>query len=238
MCACCQLKTADLQEVLELVASSVRHFSDVNLSTAVSRMGKLQPAPGKAAHAMQHPAIAQLKAAISAPLAAGSASAPCHNACLCSLLLTPCKHGMASGACADAVRRASELTPRAVANILHGFAAMGHHPGKALLGACAAQAVKRTWEATPQNVANILGSYAKLQHNPGDALLAACAAQALERIREATPQNLANTVRSFATLQHHPGSALLRSCEAAAVRSAAAFSPQSVVCDMLLVYCA
>ena len=140
---------------------------------------------------------------------------------------------MMSYARAGAARRAGELEARNVANILHGFATMGHHPGDSLLAACAAQAVERMREATAQNVANTVWSFATLQHNPGDALLAACAAQAHERIWEASPQNLANTVWSFATLQNHPGAALLQNLEAAAVRSAAAFNPQTVVCDTL-----
>ena len=52
-------------------------FNRVNMSTAVSRLSKMQAAPGELARAIQHPAFASLKAAISAPQASSSASAPC-----------------------------------------------------------------------------------------------------------------------------------------------------------------
>ena len=62
----------------------------------------------------------------------------------------------------DSARRAGELPPRELANIVHGFAAMRHHPGGALLGACAAQAAKRIAEAYPQGLANTLWGFAKV----------------------------------------------------------------------------
>ena len=63
---------------------------------------------------------------------------------------------MALDARAGAARRAGELPARSVANILHGFATMDHHPGEALLEACATQAVCRIWQVNLQEVANIL----------------------------------------------------------------------------------
>ena len=137
--------------------------------------------------------------------------------CLHSLSPTPGIHTIALDAHAGAARRAGELDTRNVANILHGFATMDHHPGEALLQACAARAVDRIWEATPQAVANTVWSFAKLQHSPGGVLLAACAAQAVNRIRQATPQEVTNTLWSYAKLQHHPGDALLAACAARAV---------------------
>ena len=51
-------------------------FNRVNMATAVSRMGKMQAAPGELSRAFKHPAFASLKAAISAPQTSSSASAP------------------------------------------------------------------------------------------------------------------------------------------------------------------
>ena len=67
---------ARLQEMMEVIASNLRGFNAINLATAVNRMGKMQAAPGVLAHAMQHQAFTHLKAAISAPQAADSASVP------------------------------------------------------------------------------------------------------------------------------------------------------------------
>ena len=64
----------ELQEVLELVASQLHHFDAVNMSTAVTRMGKMQTAPGELAHAIQHASFARLKVAISAPQASARCS--------------------------------------------------------------------------------------------------------------------------------------------------------------------
>ena len=68
-------------------------------------------------------------------------------------------HDMRPGASA---RRAGELPPRQLANIVHGFAAMRHHPGDALLVACAAQAAERFSEANPQELSNTLWGFAKV----------------------------------------------------------------------------
>lgn len=53
--------------------SELPYFNAVNMATAVSRMGKMQAAPGVLAHAIQHRAFANLKAAISARQAPNSA---------------------------------------------------------------------------------------------------------------------------------------------------------------------
>ena len=87
-------------------------------------------------------------------------------------------------------RRAGELPARELANIVHGFASMRHHPGNALLVACAAQAAERIAEAYPQGLANTLWGFAKLQYNPGVALLRACEAAAARRAEEFKPQEV------------------------------------------------
>ena len=181
-----------MQEVLELVASQLHHFDGVNLSTTLSRMGKMRAAPGELSCAIQHPAFASLKAAISAPQASSSASAPwaATEECLHSLSLTPGTHSMTLDARAGAARRAGELEARSVANILHGLATMDHHPGEALLEACTAQAIECIWEATPQSVANTLWSFATLQHNPGAALLRGLEAAAARSAAAFNPQNV------------------------------------------------
>ena len=103
---------------------------------------------------------------------------------------------------------------------------MGHHPGEALLEACAAQAIVYIRTATPQEVANTLWSYAKLQHSPGDAFLAACAALALARIRKA--QDVAITLWSYVKLQYDPGDALLAAYAARAAKRVFEASPQNL----------
>lgn len=80
-----------------------------------------------------------------------------------------------------AALRAGELSSRCTSNIVHGFAAMGHHPGDALLEACAEQAAARMREANLQSVSNTLWGFATLRHNPGDALLRASEAAIAER---------------------------------------------------------
>ena len=87
-----------------------------------------------------------------------------------------------------AARRAGELTARQVASIVLGFAALRHHPGHALLAACAAQAAERVTEATAQGLENTLRGFANLQFNPGDALLRAYEAAAVRHAEEFIPQ--------------------------------------------------
>lgn len=77
-----------------------------------------------------------------------------------------------------------------MANTVHGFAAMRHHPGDALLGACSAQAAKRIAEATSQDLGNTLWGFAKLTFNPGRALLRACEAAAVTRAGSFNPQGV------------------------------------------------
>ena len=82
------------------------------------------------------------------------------------------------------------MSARSLSNVVHGFAAMSHHPGNALLLACAAQAAKRTAGAKPQELANTAWGFAKLQFNPGDALLRASEAAAVRRADEFDPQEV------------------------------------------------
>ena len=82
------------------------------------------------------------------------------------------------------------MSARSLSNVVHGFAAMSHHPGNALLLACAAQAAKRIAEANEQNLANTAWGFAKLQFNPGNALLRAYEAAAVRRADEFKPQGL------------------------------------------------
>lgn len=56
-----------LQAVLRVVAASLPLFNAVNLATAVNCMGKMRAPPDVLASASQHPALASLKAAVSAP---------------------------------------------------------------------------------------------------------------------------------------------------------------------------
>ena len=61
-----------------------------------------------------------------------------------------------------AASRAGELSARCTSNIVHGFAAMGHHPGGALLAACAAQAAARMRDANLQSVSCTLWGFATM----------------------------------------------------------------------------
>ena len=67
---------------------------------------------------------------------------------------------------------------------------MSHHPGDALLMACAAQAAKRIAEAKQQTLSNTAWGFAKLQFNPGNALLRASEAAAVRRTGEFSPQGV------------------------------------------------
>ena len=62
---------------------------------------------------------------------------------------------------------------------------MGHHPGGALLAACAAQAAARMREANFQSVSNTLWGFATLRHKPGDDLLQASEAAIVARCSRA-----------------------------------------------------
>lgn len=90
--------------------------------------------------------------------------------------------------------RADELSARCAANIVHGFAAMGHHPGDALLDACAAQAAARMREANMHSVSSTLWGFATLRHNPGDALLRASEAAIVERCSQSAGDVAPNAV--------------------------------------------
>ena len=98
-------------------------------------------------------------------------------------IATAAQHGTQTVnlATASPALRVGELSARCTASIVHGFAAMGHHPGGALLEACAAQAAARACEANLQSVSNTLWGFATLRHNPGDVLLRASEAAIVRR---------------------------------------------------------
>ena len=77
---------------------------------------------------------------------------------------------------------------------------MGHHPGDALLAACAGQAAARMREANFQSVSTTLWGFATLRHKPGDDLLraseAAIVARCSRAAREVAPSAV---VRSWRT---------------------------------------
>lgn len=106
---------------------------------------------------------------------------------------------------------------------------MQHHPGDALLAACAAQAAQRLEETSPQELSRLLWGFAELKRDPGPAALAAYAAHAAQCIHKASPQLMAKTLMGFAKLGHAPDGALLRACEAAAEAPAAKLASQPVV---------
>ena len=91
---------------------------------------------------------------------------------------------------AVAARRAAELPARQLSNIVHGFAALGHHPGNVLLATCASQAAEHVAEALPQNLAITLWGFATLDFNPGHALFRAFEAAAVRRAKGFAPQNV------------------------------------------------
>ena len=112
-----------------------------------------------------------------------------------------------------------------MANIVHGFAAMGHHPGDALLVACTAQAAERVTEADPQGLANTLWGFAKVSSLVHEKLLAT---MPLLGWMFSSRRNC-EYLYAMSQLQFNPGGALLRAYEAAAVRRAVGFNPQHVV---------
>ena len=114
-------------------------------------------------------------------------------------------------------------------DLVGGFAAMQHHPGDALLAACAAQAAQRIEETSPEELSRLLWGFAELKCEPGPAALAAYAAHAAKCIHKASPQLMARTLMGFAKLGHAPDGALLRACEAAVEAPAAKSASQPVV---------
>lgn len=86
-----------------------------------------------------------------------------------------------------------------MANIVHGFAAMDHHPGDAVLAACAAQAAKRVNEANPTDLANTLWGFATLKYNPGRDLLRACERASVRRAGEFIPRNTVSVALALHT---------------------------------------
>ncbi len=88
------------------------------------------------------------------------------------------------------MHRAGKLPARNLANIVHGFASMQHHPGHALLGALAAQARKQLPHFITQTAANIMWAFAKLKHSPDAALLRGCEAHAVRAAGAFIPQEL------------------------------------------------
>lgn len=77
-------------------------------------------------------------------------------------LVHGCKTQIKPHSAGVAAQRAKELPARCVANIVHGFAAMHHHPGDAVLAACTAQAAQRMDQANPHDLANTLWGFAKI----------------------------------------------------------------------------
>ena len=108
---------------------------------------------------------------------------------------------------------------------MHGFAAIRHHPGDALLVACAAQAAERVTEADPQGLVNTVWGFAKVSFLVHLKLLAAF----LSLSEDVLKQMQFEYLYAMSQLQFNPGGALLRAYEAAAVTCAAEFSPQAVV---------
>ena len=196
------------QDVLAVVDKDLPRFNAVNLATAVSRMAKQQAAPDAIMHAAVQPAFTRLKTAISAlhrcinpcDLPTALAGLPARMSHIsCAAHRQCCRQegcmGLRTALCCTrtilvegappvpgcAASRAGELSARCTSNIVHGFAAMGHHPGDVLLEACAVQAAARMCEANLQSVSNTLWGFATLRHKPGDALLRASEAAIVAR---------------------------------------------------------
>ena len=192
------------------MAASLPLFNAVNLATAVSRMGKMRAPPDVLASASQHPAFASLKTAVSAPHAspasvkllqkpgracgrstAGWQPGVCASCGLkrAAYLNTPPKTHQKFDSADVAAQRAKQLPARCVATIVHGFAAMDHHPGDAVLAACAAQAAQRINQANPLDLANTLWGFARLNFHPGYELLRACERASVRTANDFIPRN-------------------------------------------------
>ena len=98
-----------------------------------------------------------------------------------------------------AAQRAKVLPVRCMANIVHGFAAMDHHPGDAVLAACATQAAQRMGQANPHDLADTLWGFAKLNFHPGNELLRACERASVRRAKDFIPRS---TVRRYSRTSH------------------------------------
>ena len=98
-----------------------------------------------------------------------------------------------------AAQRAKELPVRCVANIVHGFAAMHHHPGDEVLAACAAQAAQRIKHANPLDLANILWGFARLNFHPGYELLQACERACVRTAADFIPRNTVSVALALRT---------------------------------------
>jgi hypothetical protein len=219
--------------LLVVVGDNLASLSEMNLRTAIHRLGKIVGWGGPPKIATVKHFEGLLNVICETQLSGRSVSNIAHG-------LAKMKQQRRLGAYTtnlfpvmqhldeSAVRVAPKMIPQDVANTVWAYARLGRSPGEKALIALDAAAARVAPEMIPQDVANTVWAYAKLDRSPGKKALIALDAAAARVAPEMIHKDVANTVWAYASLGRSPGEKALIALDAAAARVAPEMIPQHV----------
>jgi hypothetical protein len=226
--------------VLCLVAEELGNLSDVNVSTAFSKLGKLcrsRSFPRNVAADERFRGLTVLALAMCADgrLQARNVANITHAVGKMSaagkLAADDADFQDTLAALEGRVMRMApdpDMKPQEVANAILAFATLGLMPGAEIRAALEAAVVRVAPDMKPQETANVAWSYATLGLMPGAEARAALEAAVVRMGLDMNPQETANVAWSYATLGLMPGAEARAALEAAVVRVGPAMTAQAV----------
>ena len=228
--------------VLCLVAEELGNLSDVNVSTAFSKLGKLcrsRSFPRNVAADERFRGLTVLALAMCADgrLQARNVANITHAVGKMSaagkLAADDADFQDTLAALEGRVMRMApdpDMKPQEVANAILAFATLGLMPGAEIRAALEAAVVRVAPDpdVKPQAVSNVIWAFATLGWEPGAEMRAALEAAVVRMGPDMKPQETANVAWSYATLGLMPGAEARAALEAAVVRMGLDMNPQEV----------
>ena len=228
--------------VLCLVAEELGNLSDVNVSTAFSKLGKLcrsRSFPRNVAADERFRGLTVLALAMCADgrLQARNVANITHAVGKMSaagkLAADDADVQDTLAALEGRVMRMApdpDMKPQEVANAILAFATLGLMPGAEIRAALEAAVVRVAPDpdVKPQAVSNVIWAFATLGLMPGAEMRAALEAAVVRMGPDMKPQETANVAWSYATLGLMPGAEMRAALEAAVVRMGPDMKPQAV----------
>jgi len=226
--------------VLCLVAEELGNLSDVNVSTAFSKLGKLcrsRSFPRNVAADERFRGLTVLALAMCADgrLQARNVANITHAVGKMSaagkLAADDADFQDTLAALEGRVMRMApdpDMKPQEVANAILAFATLGLMPGAEIRAALEAAVVRVAPDpdVKPQAVSNVIWAFATLGWEPGAEMRAALEAAVVRMGPDMKPQETANVAWSYATLGLMPGAEARAALEAAVVRMGLDMKPQ------------
>ena len=228
--------------VLCLVAEELGNLSDVNVSTAFSKLGKLcrsRSFPRNVAADERFRGLTVLALAMCADgrLQARNVANITHAVGKMSaagkLAADDADFQDTLAALEGRVMRMApdpDMKPQEVANAILAFATLGLMPGAEIRAALEAAVVRVAPDpdVKPQAMSNVIWAFATLGWEPGAEMRAALEAAVVRMGPDMKPQETANVAWSYATLGLMPGAEARAALEAAVVRVGPAMTAQAV----------